>query len=68
MGDLLHTLPAVSDARAAIPNIRFDWVAEEAFTEIPRWHPQVDHVIPIGLRRWRREHAVLQDVVAQIQR
>nr|WP_010598650.1 lipopolysaccharide heptosyltransferase I [Rickettsiella massiliensis] len=55
MGDLLHTLPAVSDARAAIPNIRFDWVAEEAFTEIPRWHPQVDHVIPIGLRRWRRQ-------------
>lgn len=55
MGDLLHTLPAVSDARTAIPNIRFDWVAEEAFTEIPRWHPQVDHVIPIGLRRWRRQ-------------
>ncbi|SQI46782.1 Lipopolysaccharide heptosyltransferase 1 [Serratia plymuthica] len=25
MGDVLHTLPALTDAMQAIPGIRFDW-------------------------------------------
>lgn len=54
MGDLIHTLPAVTDACLSIPGIRFDWVAEESFIEIPAWHPAVDKVIPIALRRWRK--------------
>ena len=28
MGDVLHTLPALTDAAQAIPGIRFDWVVE----------------------------------------
>jgi heptosyltransferase-1 len=55
LGDVVHTLPALTDAVAAIPGIRFDWVVEEAFTEIPRWHPAVDQVFPLALRRWRRD-------------
>ena len=54
LGDVIHTLPALSDAAANIPGIRFDWVVEEAFAEIPAWHPAVDKVIPIALRRWRK--------------
>jgi heptosyltransferase-1 len=54
MGDVLHALPALTDAMHAIPGIRFDWVVEEAFQEIPSWHPAVDRVIPVALRRWRR--------------
>ena len=54
LGDVIHTLPAVTDAAAAIPGIRFDWVVEEAFAEIPAWHPAVEQVIPIALRRWRK--------------
>ncbi|MEN9916731.1 MAG: lipopolysaccharide heptosyltransferase [Pseudomonadota bacterium] len=54
MGDIIHTLPAVTDATKAISNIQFDWVVEEAFTEIPKWHNQVYQVIPIALRRWRK--------------
>lgn len=54
MGDIIHTLPAVTDATKAIPNIQFDWVVEEAFTEIPNWHKQIQQIIPIGLRRWRK--------------
>ncbi len=26
MGDVLHTLPALTDAMNTIPGIRFDWV------------------------------------------
>ena len=54
LGDVVHTLPALTDAVAAIPGIRFDWVVEEAFAEIPAWHPGVEKVIPIALRRWRK--------------
>ena len=54
LGDVIHTLPALSDAAANIPGVRFDWVVEEAFAEIPAWHPAVDKVIPIALRRWRK--------------
>lgn len=54
MGDIIHTLPAVSDAIQAVSNIQFDWVVEEAFTEIPKWHKQVKQIIPIALRRWRK--------------
>lgn len=54
MGDIIHTLPAVTDATKAISNIQFDWVVEEAFIEIPKWHNQIQQIIPIGLRRWRK--------------
>ncbi len=51
---MVHTLPAVTDAAAAVPGVRFDWVVEEAFAEIPGWHPAVERVIPVALRRWRK--------------
>lgn len=54
MGDVIHTLPALTDAGKALPTISFDWVIEENFSEIPRWHPRVQQVIPIALRRWRK--------------
>ncbi|WP_067515518.1 lipopolysaccharide heptosyltransferase I [Endozoicomonas ascidiicola] len=54
MGDVIHTLPALTDAANAIPGIRFDWVVEEGFAEIPTWHPAVDKVIPVAIRRWRK--------------
>ena len=54
LGDVIHTLPALTDAAQAIPGIRFDWVVEEGFAEIPSWHPAVDQVIPVAIRRWRK--------------
>jgi len=55
MGDVIHTLPALTDAANAIPGIRFDWLVEPSFTEIPTWHPAVDRVLAVPLRRWRKE-------------
>ncbi|WP_342323055.1 lipopolysaccharide heptosyltransferase RfaC [Kosakonia sp. BYX6] len=54
MGDVLHTLPALTDAAQAIPGLRFDWVVEEGFAQIPSWHAAVDRVIPVAIRRWRK--------------
>lgn len=54
MGDVIHTLPALTDAANAIPNIKFDWLVEKSFAEIPAWHPSVDKVIPLSFRKWRK--------------
>lgn len=50
----LHTLPALTDAQQAIPDIHFDWVVEEGFAQIPSWHSAVDRVIQVAIRRWRK--------------
>ena len=55
MGDVLHTLPAVTDAWRYVEGIRIDWAVEETYGEIPEWHPAVERAIPLALRRWRRE-------------
>jgi len=53
LGDIVHAFPAVTEAAHAVPDIEFDWVAEEPFSEVPAWHPAVDRVIPVAIRRWR---------------
>ena len=55
MGDIVHTLPALTDAKAEYPDIQFDWVCEPSFAEIPGWHPAVADVITLSLRQWRKK-------------
>jgi heptosyltransferase-1 len=55
LGDVIHNLPAVSDMVIHAPGAEIDWVVEEGFAEIPRLHPAVRRVIPVALRRWRRQ-------------
>lgn len=52
LGDVVHALPAVTDA--ARSGVRFHWVVEEAFQAVPAAHPAVEKVLPIAWRRWRR--------------
>jgi len=54
LGDVIHTLPALTDALQYYPDLQCDWVVEEAFAEIPTWHPAVKRVMPVALRRWRK--------------
>ncbi|MBL1320470.1 MAG: lipopolysaccharide heptosyltransferase I [Methylophaga sp.] len=55
MGDLMHALPAITDAARAIPNIEFDWVVDQTFADVPLWHPNVKRVIKTAHRQWRKE-------------
>jgi heptosyltransferase-1 len=54
MGDVFHTFPALSDALKALPGLKIDWVVEKSFAEISQWHPAVDKVYPIELRKWKK--------------
>ena len=47
-------LPAISDIARHVPDAEIDWIAEEAFAEIPAWHPAVNEVIKVAHRRWRK--------------
>ncbi len=54
LGDVIHHMPALTEARKALPQARFAWLVEEAFAPLVRLHPAVDEVIPVAWRRWRK--------------
>jgi heptosyltransferase I len=54
LGDVIHHMPALTEARRHRPQARFSWVVEEAFAPLVGIHPAVSAVIPIASRRWRR--------------
>ncbi len=54
LGDVIHHMPALTEARAHLPDVRFSWVVEEAFAPLVALHPAVGEVIPVAARRWRR--------------
>lgn len=66
MGDVIHTLYAVSALRAAFPELRMGWAIEESWAELlsaagtnrcgPRspLRPVIDCVHPLNTKRWRR--------------
>lgn len=53
LGDVIHTLPALTDAVNNISDIQFDWVIEHSFADIASWHSSVSEVIPVKVRQWR---------------
>ncbi|MEA2930920.1 MAG: heptosyltransferase [Hyphomicrobiales bacterium] len=55
LGDVIHHMPAVTEARRHCPAARFAWVVEEDFAPLVALHPAIDTVIPVASRRWRRQ-------------
>lgn len=53
MGDVVHTLPAVSDLIANCPGVQIDWLVEAPFAAIAQLHPGVRRVWPMAWRKWR---------------
>ncbi len=74
LGDLIHALPALSDAQRERPELEFDWLIDENFQEIARWHPAVRGVLTSNHRGWRRAlahpstFASIGDTLAAIRR
>ncbi|HLH92665.1 MAG TPA: lipopolysaccharide heptosyltransferase I [Xanthobacteraceae bacterium] len=53
LGDVIHHMPAITEARRHLPDARFAWVVEEAYAPLVRLHPAVDETVPVASRRWR---------------
>ncbi len=55
LGDVVHNLPVVADILTHFPDAGIDWVVEENFADIPALHVGVQRVLPVAMRRWRRQ-------------
>lgn len=54
LGDVIHNLPVVNDIYRFNPACALDWCVEAPFSEIVQLHPHVRRVIPVELRKWRK--------------
>ena len=54
MGDVVHCLPALSALRRRLPQARIAWVVERAFAPLLEGHPDIDELIVVRLREWRK--------------
>ncbi|NYH99644.1 lipopolysaccharide heptosyltransferase I [Cupriavidus plantarum] len=58
LGDMVHTLPLISDLRRAYPEAKIDWVADASCADIPRWAVGVDRVISPPLRGFKKQRSL----------
>lgn len=54
IGDVIHTLPALSCLRNKYPKARIDWLVEEAASEVVIGHWAVDKVLVSRRQEWLR--------------
>ena len=72
MGDLMHALPAITEAKNQIDNITFDWVVDKNFSSVPKWHPDIENTIETNHREWKlnlfsaKSRDEMRDVVNKI--
>ncbi|MEM7016797.1 MAG: lipopolysaccharide heptosyltransferase I [Pseudomonadota bacterium] len=55
LGDVIHALPALTDAAQQFPELHCDWVVEEGLAEVPAWHAAANNIFSVALRRWRKQ-------------
>jgi len=55
LGDVIHNLPVVNDILQHMPDAQIDWVVEKSFADIPNLHPNVNKVMTVALRQWRKQ-------------
>jgi len=54
LGDVLHALPVARALRRALPGAHLTWVVEAREYAILRDQPDLDAVVPVDTRLWRR--------------
>lgn len=54
LGDIVHCLPVLTALRRHSPHATVGWVVEEAMAPLLQGHADLDLVIPVQLRPWRR--------------
>lgn len=54
LGDVIHSLPALTDALRAYPDLEVDWLVEKNCSEPLRWHGGVKRIIEMEFRKWRK--------------
>lgn len=53
IGDVVHTLPALTMLRRNVPDARITWLVEAAGAELLEGHPALDRVLVVPRHEWR---------------
>jgi len=54
LGDVVHALPVLTALRRQLPEARIGWVVEEGMAPVLAGHPDLDELIVVRLRQWRK--------------
>lgn len=54
LGDIIHVFPVVEYLKSIHSDVQIDWVVESPFAELVRAHPQVNDVLCIDSKAWRK--------------
>lgn len=68
IGDIIHALPALAEARRAYPSALIDWVAEARSSEILRDNPAIDRLLEIdthSIRKLRSPESLMKEIRRQ---
>jgi len=57
MGDVVHALPVLTALRRHLPEAKIGWVVEESMAPLLQGHPDLDELLIVRLRHWRRSLA-----------
>jgi heptosyltransferase-1 len=69
LGDVVHHMPALTEAKRVRPDARFFWMVEEAYAPLVALQQGVGGVIPVAWRRWRKSlasPATLSEIAASL--
>lgn len=54
LGDVVHALPVLTALRRNLPEAKIGWVVEEGMAPVLAGHPDLDELLVVRLRKWRR--------------
>jgi len=69
MGDVVHCLPVLEALRRGLGEARIAWVVETVFAPLLEDHPDLDQIIPVRMRAWRKapfSAAVRREIFAAV--
>ncbi|NCD12876.1 MAG: lipopolysaccharide heptosyltransferase I [Epsilonproteobacteria bacterium] len=59
MGDIIHAMVALQFIKKTLPNVRIDWVVEEAFKGVLENNPDIDNVLCVNLKSLKKKKSTL---------
>lgn len=55
LGDVVHSLPVLTALRRHLPEAKIGWVVEGAMAPVLAGHPDLDELLVVRLRAWRKK-------------
>ena len=66
MGDIIHAMVAFEFIKKRYPHIQIDWIVEEVFAPILQDNPNIDNIIPINLKKVKKQKSLLFSQIKKV--